>query len=149
MKKNNYFTKVEDKYVFNISLIVWHSIIMLASIAVVAGIVGFLWTISPTFKERVKKDPYPVKAEYPAPVAVTLSDLSMQKATPVAPQKEITAEPESVKEEPIIDTTGLANYNICLLYTSDAADDLLCVDLGGRRIIKKKKHYSNTSMRRQ
>src|SRR5450756_1082427 len=26
---------------------------------------------------------------------------------------------------------------ICLLYTSDAADDLLCVDLGGRRIIKK------------
>ena len=28
--------------------------------------------------------------------------------------------------------------NDCLLYTSDAADDLLCVDLGGRRIIKKK-----------
>ena len=28
----------------------------------------------------------------------------------------------------------------CLLYTSDAADDLLCVDLGGRRIIKKKTH---------
>ena len=26
----------------------------------------------------------------------------------------------------------------CLLYTSDAADDLPCVDLGGRRIIKKK-----------
>src|SRR5450756_1470765 len=25
----------------------------------------------------------------------------------------------------------------CLLYTSDAADDLLCVDLGGRRIIEK------------
>ena len=28
----------------------------------------------------------------------------------------------------------------CLLYTSDAADDLLCVDLGGRRIIKNKKN---------
>ena len=28
--------------------------------------------------------------------------------------------------------------NSCLLYTSDAADELLCVDLGGRRIIKKK-----------
>src|SRR5665213_4543702 len=26
-------------------------------------------------------------------------------------------------------------YAICLLYTSDAADDLLCVDLGWRRII--------------
>ena len=30
-------------------------------------------------------------------------------------------------------------YAACLLYTSDAADDLLCVDLGGRRIITKKK----------
>ena len=30
--------------------------------------------------------------------------------------------------------------DVCLLYTSDAADDLRCVDLGGRRIIKKKKH---------
>ena len=29
-------------------------------------------------------------------------------------------------------------YN-CLLYTSDAADDLLCVDLGGGRTIKKKR----------
>ena len=32
----------------------------------------------------------------------------------------------------------------CLLYTSDAADDLLCVDLGGRRIIQKKKKIQNT-----
>ena len=33
-----------------------------------------------------------------------------------------------------------ARHYPCLLYTSDAADDLLCVDLGGRRIIKKKKN---------
>ena len=33
----------------------------------------------------------------------------------------------------IQDTSGLQRG--CLLYTSDAADDLLCVDLGGRRII--------------
>src|SRR5665213_696372 len=26
-----------------------------------------------------------------------------------------------------------AEEHVCLLYTSDAADDLLCVDLGGRR----------------
>src|SRR5665213_675156 len=30
-------------------------------------------------------------------------------------------------------------FHGCLLYTSDAADDLLCVDLGGRRIIRKKR----------
>eukprot|EP00657_Telonema_sp_P-1_P012948 TRINITY_DN9883_c0_g1_i1.p1 TRINITY_DN9883_c0_g1~~TRINITY_DN9883_c0_g1_i1.p1 ORF type:complete len:169 (-),score=34.05 TRINITY_DN9883_c0_g1_i1:5-511(-) len=28
-----------------------------------------------------------------------------------------------------------SQHSNCLLYTSDAADDLLCVDLGGRRII--------------
>eukprot|EP00825_Cyclidium_porcatum_P042193 TRINITY_DN5715_c0_g1_i1.p1 TRINITY_DN5715_c0_g1~~TRINITY_DN5715_c0_g1_i1.p1 ORF type:complete len:129 (-),score=35.85 TRINITY_DN5715_c0_g1_i1:43-429(-) len=33
-------------------------------------------------------------------------------------------------------------WNSCLLYTSDAADDMQCVDLGGRRIIKKKKKNS-------
>ena len=32
----------------------------------------------------------------------------------------------------------------CLLYTSDAADDLLCVDLGGRRNIKKKNQQQHT-----
>ena len=31
----------------------------------------------------------------------------------------------------------------CLLYTSDAADERSSVDLGGRRIIKKKKHYED------
>src|SRR5665254_21471 len=40
-------------------------------------------------------------------------------------------------------TKNLRSKNLkkrfCLLYTSDAADDLTRVDLGGRRIIKKKK----------
>ena len=33
-------------------------------------------------------------------------------------------------------------YRICLLYTSDAADERSSVDLGGRRIIKKQKKAS-------
>src|SRR5680860_1892254 len=40
---------------------------------------------------------------------------------------------------------GTATFLICLLYTSDAADDLLCVDLGGRRIIKKKTNKKSTN----
>eukprot|EP00826_Nyctotherus_ovalis_P024622 TRINITY_DN1900_c0_g1_i26.p1 TRINITY_DN1900_c0_g1~~TRINITY_DN1900_c0_g1_i26.p1 ORF type:complete len:384 (-),score=94.03 TRINITY_DN1900_c0_g1_i26:3-1154(-) len=36
-------------------------------------------------------------------------------------------------------TSYFKSLNSCLLYTSDAADDMQCVDLGGRRIIKKKK----------
>eukprot|EP00825_Cyclidium_porcatum_P008547 TRINITY_DN14263_c0_g1_i4.p2 TRINITY_DN14263_c0_g1~~TRINITY_DN14263_c0_g1_i4.p2 ORF type:complete len:128 (-),score=25.72 TRINITY_DN14263_c0_g1_i4:26-409(-) len=35
--------------------------------------------------------------------------------------------------------THVLCVDTCLLYTSDAADDMQCVDLGGRRIIKKKK----------
>ena len=31
-------------------------------------------------------------------------------------------------------------FYLCLLYTSDAADERSSVDLGGRRIIKKKTH---------
>ena len=34
--------------------------------------------------------------------------------------------------------TALDEAVACLLYTSDAADDMQCVDLGGRRIIKKR-----------
>ena len=33
--------------------------------------------------------------------------------------------------------------SVCLLYTSDAADERSSVDLGGRRIIKKKKNNRN------
>ena len=36
------------------------------------------------------------------------------------------------------------HFSICLLYTSDAADDMQCVDLGGRRIIKKLSYSSWT-----
>ena len=37
-------------------------------------------------------------------------------------------------------SAGLWQNSACLLYTSDAADERSSVDLGGRRIIKKKKH---------
>ena len=39
--------------------------------------------------------------------------------------------------KPIEHMSELLDY-ICLLYTSDAADERSSVDLGGRRIIKKK-----------
>ena len=36
------------------------------------------------------------------------------------------------------------NADICLLYTSDAADERSSVDLGGRRIINKKNQFALT-----
>ena len=37
---------------------------------------------------------------------------------------------------------------LCLLYTSDAADERSSVDLGGRRIIKKKKKIDSGAWRK-
>ena len=38
-----------------------------------------------------------------------------------------------------------AQHRGCLLYTSDAADERSSVDLGGRRIIKKKNNETNVA----
>ena len=40
----------------------------------------------------------------------------------------------------VLQHAGVSHFRHCLLYTSDAADERSSVDLGGRRIIKKKKH---------
>ena len=50
--------------------------------------------------------------------------------------------------EPLIHAENLRVWypiKNCLLYTSDAADEGLGVDLGGRRIIKKKRGFSSQS----
>ena len=44
-----------------------------------------------------------------------------------------------LSKDPIGEAGGDNLYMYCLLYTSDAADERSSVDLGGRRIIKKKK----------
>ena len=41
--------------------------------------------------------------------------------------------------------TAHKNGTTCLLYTSDAADERSSVDLGGRRIIKKKKRIDTSA----
>eukprot|EP00825_Cyclidium_porcatum_P050562 TRINITY_DN9059_c0_g1_i2.p1 TRINITY_DN9059_c0_g1~~TRINITY_DN9059_c0_g1_i2.p1 ORF type:complete len:147 (-),score=19.68 TRINITY_DN9059_c0_g1_i2:6-446(-) len=54
--------------------------------------------------------------------------------------KEALIAAEDVKRSNLLQM-GIQGSRIlgCLLYTSDAADDMQCVDLGGRRINKKKK----------
>ena len=46
-----------------------------------------------------------------------------------------------------VDPTLATLLNSCLLYTSDAADERSSVDLGGRRIIKKKKTINQNTQR--
>src|SRR5450756_3170512 len=58
------------------------------------------------------------------------------------PRREVLAGHKSDDLSLLKHGKGLGRADGCLLYTSDAADDLLCVDLGGRRIIKKKKKHT-------
>ena len=59
--------------------------------------------------------------------------------------EQVEAKAKLSQNRPLPDRIGvIAGLQACLLYTSDAADDLLCVDLGGRRIIKKNKKQQHT-----
>ena len=51
-------------------------------------------------------------------------------------------------EMPIDAGAQVERFGVCLLYTSDAADERSSVDLGGRRIIKKKKQETVGEMER-
>ena len=51
---------------------------------------------------------------------------------------------KTLRESPLGESIELPQYNHCLLYTSDAADERSSVDLGGRRIIKKKTNVAHS-----
>mgnify|MGYP003381494909 CR=1 FL=1 len=51
--------------------------------------------------------------------------------------------PPNSRVQPGVSHKAPAGAKNCLLYTSDAADERSSVDLGGRRIIKKKKQHEN------
>ena len=51
-------------------------------------------------------------------------------------------EPGAATNAPPTAASDPAATDACLLYTSDAADERSSVDLGGRRIIKKKKQIT-------
>ncbi|MDY0341963.1 MAG: hypothetical protein RBR28_00195 [Lentimicrobium sp.] len=78
--KTNYFSKIEDKYVFNFSLIFWHLFIALSSLAIVISVLVFIWSVIPPLAKKVEKQAYPEKQQLPAPVAVLLSEITIDDA---------------------------------------------------------------------
>ena len=52
-------------------------------------------------------------------------------------EKKVKTTLDSISKLPAKAQQASRNYKVCLLYTSDAADERSSVDLGGRRIIKK------------
>ena len=50
---------------------------------------------------------------------------------------------------PVVDAGAAHRIGACLLYTSDAADERSSVDLGGRRILKKKNNKGTSCKKHQ
>ena len=69
-----------------------------------------------------------------------IRDRHPRRARPV--ERRVRLGPSPLLEDGVVVLHELGLLR-CLLYTSDAADDLLCVDLGGRRIIKKKNNHKH------
>ncbi len=86
--KTKYFTKVEDKYVFNVTLIFWHLLIALASIAIVLSIILLLWSLIPPSEKKVARQAYPEMQQLPAPVEVSLAELNSDKSDQEKPSPE-------------------------------------------------------------
>ena len=85
-KKNSYFNKVEDKYVFRVSTAFWHLLIGLISLAAIIGIAVFVWSLIPSSRQTITSSPLPSKPNFPAVEKVNLSDLNFgdEKAQPIS-----------------------------------------------------------------
>ncbi len=89
--KYNYFTKVENGYVFNFSLIFWHGLILVTLLGIAVAIGGLLYSLIPPIKREVIKEEYPLKANYPPSVKVAFDELKLQEE--VAVQEDQTNHP--------------------------------------------------------
>ena len=71
-----------------------------------------------------------------------IRDSASTPRTPFDSAEEVP--PSAIRHVVLIDLKETTDIP-CLLYTSDAADERSSVDLGGRRIIKKKKKIKSLS----
>ena len=90
--------------------------------------------MSRAFNQMLTGRPGPVTVGLPMDVQADMVDL------PDAPQPRARRPHDRPAGDPAALQQAARLLASCLLYTSDAADEPLCVDPGGRRFIKKKKH---------
>jgi len=81
----NLLQKIEEKYVFNISHYFWHIFVIVASLALIGGVLTLLWGIIPAGKDDVKKQEYPpvVKVEPQEVIAILKEMEEKQKKTKI------------------------------------------------------------------
>lgn len=121
---SNYVSKVEDKFVFNFSLIFWHLLVLVASAGILFGLAVFAWSMLPASQRQVTQPSVPEKRAYPAPVKVDLNELKFEDAVVNAPAVEVALEPvpEAMQgstptapvPDPAIDETGKDEFEAAM-----------------------------------
>jgi len=126
--KSNFLETFEEKFYFKTSHLIWHVFIGIAGIGLIAGILIFLWGLSPSFKPGVEKP------EYPEPVQISAAEIRQiiqPTPSPVEPSKvqPITAAagPAPVKTEvpPPAAAPGISQAEQLYLKTLDSLRTLL------------------------
>lgn len=94
--KLNFLETFEEKFYFKTSHLFWHFLIGLAGLAFIAGVLVFLWGITPSLKPGVDKP------EYPEPVKISAAEIK-KIVTPPPPSPETTPEPAAATAGPAPD----------------------------------------------
>jgi len=89
--KLSFLETFEEKFYFKTSHLFWHFLTGLGGLALVAGILLLLWSITPSFRPGVKK------TKYPEPVKVAVEEIKLKIQPPVKP-KEISIVPDTVAQ---------------------------------------------------
>lgn len=125
--KSNFLETFEEKFYFKTSHLIWHVFIGIAGIGLIAGILIFLWGLSPSLKPGVEKP------EYPEPVEISAAEIRqiIQPPPPVtAPTVQpLRASAGAAPEKPPVAaparTQGISQAEIVYLKTVDSLKILL------------------------
>ena len=110
--------------------------------AILGAILSFVPSLRPVLRTAIA---YPLSSRFRTGMTMVLFAMIMATVVVMAVVISTTQSLTRLDERQTagfdiqVSPTLLSFFNPCLLYTSDAADERSSVDLGGRRIIKKKK----------
>lgn len=92
--KQQILEQVEERFYFKTSHLFWHLLTGIGGLALIGGLLVYLWGITPSTKPGV------TKPLYPPPVAVTANDIMQRLAPPASASQMMTVAPETPPATP-------------------------------------------------
>ena len=113
------YSKLENTIYYGFSRTFWHLISFAGVLGIIGGILVFAWSYVPPSKQKIAKQPLPVKPSYPNPVNVTFEDVYMlipkEESKIQQERKQIYDEPQQMSSstiETVEDPQALASFNL-------------------------------------